>query len=92
MNSFFWPAFSLILILPYNVELSAQGASITEETRSILTYPYSDPNPLPSLALNTMVRPFYPYFVFDGYTDRSEWKDWKVITMDNEYITVTVLP
>ena len=61
-------------------------------TRSILTYPYSDPNPLPSLALNTMVRPFYPYFVFDGYTDRSEWKDWKVITLDNEYITVTVLP
>jgi tetratricopeptide (TPR) repeat protein len=92
MNSFALPAFFLIFILPYSSELSAQGASITEETRSILTYPYSDPNPLPSLALNTMVRPFYPYFVFDGYTDRSEWKDWKVITMDNEYITVTVLP
>jgi tetratricopeptide (TPR) repeat protein len=87
-------SFILFLALPLllNFNLFAQDATIKEETRSILTYPFSDPNPVPVMALNSMVRPFYPYFIFDGYTDKGEWKDWKVITLDNEYITVTILP
>ena len=42
---------------------------IKEESRSILTYPYSDPNPVPAMAVSSMASPFYPYYVFDGYTD-----------------------
>ena len=82
----------LMLIIPCNCELSAQSATIVEESKSILTYPYSDPNPVPAVALNQMVRPFYPYFIFDGYTDRGEQKNWKVITLNNEYISVFILP
>lgn len=39
-----------------------------------------------------MVSPFYPYFVFDGYTDKGIRKEWKVITLENDFINVTVLP
>ncbi|MBK7711728.1 MAG: hypothetical protein IPJ37_12835 [Bacteroidales bacterium] len=56
------------MVLPC-FEISAQKAIIKEESRSILTYPYSDPNPVPVMAVSSMTSPFYPYFVFDGYTD-----------------------
>ncbi len=91
-NSFVLFVFSWIIILSCNYEASGQRSSIKEETISIITYPYSDPNPVPSLAINSMVSPFYPYFVFDGYTDQGIKKDWKVITLENEFINVTVLP
>ena len=72
--------------------VSGQNISITEEFKTIKTYPYSDPNPIPSLALNSQVSVFYPYFIFDGYTDKGMLKEWKVVTLENDYITVTVLP
>ncbi|MEE9462134.1 MAG: DUF5107 domain-containing protein, partial [Bacteroidales bacterium] len=72
--------------------VSGQNISISEELKTIKTYPYSDPNPIPSLAMNSQVSVFYPYFVFDGYTDKSILKDWKVVTLENDYIAVTVLP
>lgn len=59
---------------------------------TIKTYPYADPNPIPSLAMNSQVAVFYPYFVFDGYTDKDIQKEWKVVTLENDYIEVTVLP
>ena len=86
------------LLLPYSYyanlsfEVSGQKAIIKEESRSILTYPYSDPNPVPAMAVSSMVSPFYPYFVFDGYTDKGINKEWKVISLDNDFINVTVLP
>ena len=83
---------SCMIRLLFSPVVSGQGSLIKEETRSIITYPYSDPNPVPSLAINSMVSPFYPYFVFDGYTDQGIRKDWKVITLENEFINVTVLP
>ena len=72
--------------------VSGQNISITEEIKTIKTYPYSDPNPIPSLALNSQVSVFYPYFIFDGYTDKGILKEWKVVTLENDYIAVTVLP
>ena len=69
-----------------------QNSMIREENISIKTYPYSDPNPIPSLAMNSQVSVFYPYFVFDGYTDKGIHKEWKVVTLENDYIAVTVLP
>ncbi len=67
-------------------------STIREEIKTIKTYPFSDPNPVPSMAINSMVSPFYPYFVFDGYTDKGINKEWKVISLENDYINVTVLP
>jgi len=72
--------------------VSGQNISITEELRTIKTYPYSDPNPVPSIATDGQSSVFYPYFTFDNYTDKGINKAWKVVTMENDYIEVTVLP
>jgi tetratricopeptide (TPR) repeat protein len=72
--------------------VSGQNISISEQLKTIKTYPFSDPSPIPSLAMNSQVSVFYPYFVFDGYTDKGINKEWKVVTLENDYIEVTVLP
>jgi predicted negative regulator of RcsB-dependent stress response len=69
-----------------------QKSVIQEESRSILTYPFSDPNPVPAMAINSKVSPFYPYFEFDGYTDKGIQQEWKVVSLDNDFINVTILP
>jgi tetratricopeptide (TPR) repeat protein len=73
-------------------DVFGQSAMIEEKTQSILTYPFSDPNPVPTMAINAMVTPFYPYFVFDGYSDKAVPKDWTVIKLENNYIELSVLP
>ncbi|RLD31689.1 MAG: DUF5107 domain-containing protein, partial [Bacteroidetes bacterium] len=72
--------------------LFGQNSTIREENKTIKTYPYSDPNPIPSLGINPKVSAFYPYFIFDGFTDKGIDQKWKVVTLENEYIEVTVLP
>jgi tetratricopeptide (TPR) repeat protein len=70
--------------------LSGQKASITVESREILTYPYSDPNPVPILAEGREV--IYPYHSFNGYSLKGQMQKWKVIKLENDYIEVYVLP
>jgi tetratricopeptide (TPR) repeat protein len=83
----------LLISLPWVfADLSGQKVVVTEESRPFVTYPFSDPNPVPAMALSSMVSPFYPYFVFDGYTEKPEVKMWKVITLENDFISVTILP
>jgi tetratricopeptide (TPR) repeat protein len=87
------PVVSFILFgFIFCIDVSGQKATIREENISIKTYPYSDPNPIPSLAMESQVSVFYPYFVFDGYTDKGINREWKVVTLENDYISVTVLP
>jgi len=74
------------------IAVFGQNSMIREENIAIKTYPFSDPSPIPSLAMNSQVSVFYPYFVFDGYTDKGINKEWKVVTLENDYIEVTVLP
>jgi tetratricopeptide (TPR) repeat protein len=81
----------LCLLFP-GTGIYGQRSAIREESRSVLTYPFSDPNPVPVMAVNSMVSPFYPYFVFDGYTDKGNQQQWKVISLYNDFINVTVLP
>lgn len=69
-----------------------QTSTVTQTNETLKTYPFSDPNPLPSIAINQKVSPFYPYFVFDGFSDKGVNKDWKVVTLENKYISVTILP
>jgi predicted Zn-dependent protease len=68
----------------------AQHASITSESRDILTYPYSDPNPLPIIAEGRDA--IYPYFSFNGYSLTGQMQKWNVIKLENDYIEVYVLP
>jgi len=64
-------------------------ARITEETRVLDTYPFSDPNPIPILATD---RRLYPYHTFEGYSATSEPREWKVVKMENDLIEVFILP
>ena len=51
------------------------------------TYGFSDPDPVPHTE-----SPLYPYFRFDGSTDKSAPKKWKAVVLENEKIRVTMLP
>ena len=69
------------------INLYAQPpATVKEYKRSFPTYGYSDPNPIPSFTK------IYPYFRFDGFTDKPVQKEWKVVELENDYIKVMILP
>jgi hypothetical protein len=68
----------------------AQDATIRETRESIKTYPFDDPNPVPSVAQNK--EHIYPYFTFDQYSLTGQSQQWKVLRLENDYIEVSVLP
>jgi tetratricopeptide (TPR) repeat protein len=68
----------------------AQNATIKVETREILTYPYSDPNPIPILTERR--DKIFPYFSFNGYSLTGQMQKWDVIKLENDYIEVYVMP
>ena len=68
---------------------AAQTARITEEVRTLETYPFSEPNPVPILVRDPRL---YPYHSFEGYSHTSEPREWKVVTLENDFIEVFVLP
>jgi len=86
----------LLLLGPASAEAQA-GASaglgaparISEEIRTLPTYPFSEPDPVPILVRD---RRLYPYHSFEGYSAASEPRGWKVVTLENDYIQVFVLP
>jgi tetratricopeptide (TPR) repeat protein len=67
----------------------AQQATITETDEQIRTYPFGDPSPIPILAGEPEI---YPYFRFDGFSHEAEEQTWTVVTLENEYIKLFVLP
>ncbi len=78
----------LLSLSIYNV-LGQSSASIIEETMSLDTYPFHTPNPVPIVAENPKIP---PYFKFEGYSHSPIKKNWKVVTLENEYIKLWVLP
>lgn len=63
--------------------------SIKEEIVSLPTYDFGKGNPVPVLAENPKI---YPYFKFEEYEHSPKSKNWKVVTLENEYIKVMILP
>ena len=87
MKNTIMPLLAVVLYL-FPVGGEAQNpSSIKEIVRTMNTYPFSDPDPVP-MPENL----YYPYFRFDGYTDKSIMKDWKVVEMENDYIKLTLFP
>ncbi len=80
---------SLILaLLTASFLVAAPGKAIlTEGKTSMLTYDFSDPNPVANPDLQQ-----YPYFRFDGYESVGKQKEWKTVVMENDWISVTVFP
>lgn len=66
--------------------LAQQQASVREYQKAMTTYPFSDPNPIPAFTN------IYPYFRYDGFTDKPIQKQWKVVELENQYIRLTILP
>ncbi|MEE8605132.1 MAG: DUF5107 domain-containing protein, partial [Candidatus Aminicenantaceae bacterium] len=70
-------------------------ASIEERLETLKTYPFSEPDPVPILTRSSLWgrgARLYPYFFFDKFSKTSVDKEWKVIRMENPYISVSVLP
>lgn len=64
-----------------------QQAVVTETVQTVKTYPFSDPDPVadPSTL-------FYPYCRFDGFAVKGIDKDWRVVSLENDYIKLTLYP
>ena len=67
--------------------LEAQNASqIREVMEEYVTYPYSDPNPIPVFGK------VYPYFRYDGFTPQPTKANHKVVILENDYLKIKVFP
>jgi Tfp pilus assembly protein PilF len=78
----------LSILLFGSLFVNAQNKTTIKEYKKVFTtYPFSDPDPIPKP--DTKV---YPYFRFDGFTDKPVQKEWKVIELENDYIKLMILP
>ena len=84
-----WLRLILPLLALTPVRGTAQTARVFEEVRTLPTYPFSEPDPVPMLARDARL---YPYHAFGGYSTTAEPRDWKVVRLENDYIEVYVLP
>lgn len=79
----------------FTVYSLVSAATVTETIRTIKTYPFSDPDPTPIFTRSDILggsSRIYPNCFFDGFTDKAVEKDWKVVTLDNDFIEITMLP
>ena len=77
------------LFLAIIVSSCKQQSSIEEYNETIVTYPFSDTNPMPIIQKRNDI---YPYSRIDGYSHKGEPKEWKMVKLENEYIEVYILP
>lgn len=65
----------------------AQSSSTIKEYKKVFTtYPFSDPSPIPSFTK------IYPYYRYDGFTNKPVQKEWKVVELENDFIKIMILP
>ena len=94
MSKTYWVIIS-ILIFSIPTQQICPAASVKETTETIKTHPYGDPDPVPIFIRSSMWglgARLYPYHFFDGFSKDGVDKDWKVVTLENPYIEVSVLP
>ena len=77
---------TLILCAVLGLSMMAGAQTATVGTEVINTYPYGDPNPVPQFGK------IYPYFRYDGFTKKGEARKWTVVTLENRYVRVKILP
>jgi Tfp pilus assembly protein PilF len=78
--------FSILCICTCFSCIAQTNAVIHEYNKTFTTYPFSDPNPVPSFTK------IYPYFRYDGFTDKPVQKEWKVVELENDFIKIMILP
>jgi len=82
-------AFSLFIFIFSGIFSVAQNnpASIKEYKRVFTTYPFTDPDPIPKPDSK-----IYPYYRYDGFSDKSVQKEWQVVELENDFIKIMILP
>ncbi|MFO7616954.1 MAG: DUF5107 domain-containing protein, partial [Bacteroidales bacterium] len=78
----------LFLALPATTFLMGQSSTATsrEYDQTILTYPFSDPDPV------ARVGKIYPYYRFDRFTTQGVRRTWKIVELENQWIRVLISP
>ena len=66
--------------------ISGQTSLISEKQIPLVTYSFSDPDPVPQIGK------IYPYSRFEGYSDMGLMHGWKMIEMENDYIKLWIAP
>jgi len=77
---------SAFLLFTVTLTIAQQNAIVKEYKKDFRTYPFSDPNP------NALLSEVYPYFRYDGFTDKPVNKPWTVVELENDYISLIILP
>lgn len=77
---------TLLLLFSLPQVYSQAPATIREVDTTMLTYGFSDPNPIPRTGR------IYPYFTFDGYETEGSPHSWKLVELENEHIRVLIAP
>ena len=60
-----------------------ERARISEERRTLSTYPFALPNRIPILVNDTRL---YPYHRFEGYAHTPQDQEWTLVHLENEWI------
>lgn len=79
---------SLIIVL-FGMFSSLYGqnvSSVKEYEKEYVTYPFSDPNPIPIFGK------IYPYYRYDGFTEKSEKRLWKIVELENDFLKIKLFP
>lgn len=77
----------IILAVLTGTEVYAQNRATAREIDTVMiTYPFSDPDPVPNTGK------IYPYFRFDGFTTKPEKQTWKMVELENDFIKVQITP
>ena len=79
--------FLLVILLLVICACSQDTATIKESTKTFVTYPFFDPDPVPNPGEDP-----YPYFKFNGFSQHPDSVKWKVVTLENQYIEVDIFP
>ncbi len=80
------PALAIFAVLAA-AALPLGAATVAEGTADLLTYPFSDPDPVPATGQRR-----YPYFFFDGSSVSGVTQTWRTVTLENDRVRVTMLP
>ena len=83
--TFKYSILSCFLLCSIEKSLAQSTASIKAYKKSYVTYPFSDPDPIPSQTA------IYPYFRFDGFTNTPINKEWTVVELENDYSDTMLL-
>lgn len=82
-------AIALLVIGLFSSNFVKAQAKISIDRVSLETYNFGKPDPVPIVLDNNKIA---PYFKFYGYETESKPVEWTVVTLENDYIKVMVLP